>query len=121
MGILVPSSSYKHFPVQHRQRPLATSFCHLQFAGEHLDSADAEPAAMKVKNRREALKLPPIDQKVLTQLSVGKSNQTFPQTTSKVIGWRSSEEQCKLERYGRYTKKNQSFLKSMKWPMESII
>eukprot|EP00112_Aurelia_sp_Birch-Aquarium-sp1_P004177 Seg1473.6 transcript_id=Seg1473.6/GoldUCD/mRNA.D3Y31 product="hypothetical protein" protein_id=Seg1473.6/GoldUCD/D3Y31 len=76
---------------------------------------------MKIKNRRERLKLPPIDQNVLTQLSVGKPMQSFPKTTSKMIGWRSSEEQCKLERYGRYTKKQQTFLKSLNWPMESII
>ncbi len=92
-----------------------------QFAGESEDNKDEAPAAMKLKNRREALKLPPIDQKVLTQLSVGKPSQTFPQTTSKMVGWRSAEEQCKLERYGRYTRKKETFLKTMKWPLESII
>eukprot|EP00794_Sanderia_malayensis_P000744 gene744-23_t len=97
------------------------STLHREFAGENNDLVDKEPAAMRVKNRREALKLPPIDQNVLTQLSVVKPTQTFPKTTSRMIGWRSSEEQCKLERYGRDTKKNQTFLKSMKWPLESII
>lgn len=91
-----------------------------EFAGESQGSRE-DPAAMKVKNRREALKLPPIDQKMLTQLSVGKSTQPYPKTTSRMVGWRSSEEQCKLEKYGRYTKKQQTFLKSMKWPLESII
>ena len=90
-------------------------------AGEVADSQKDEPAAIRIKNRREALKLPPIDQSALTQLSVGKPRQSVPKTTSKMIGWRSSEQQCQLERYGRYTKKQQNFLKSMKWPLESII
>ena len=76
---------------------------------------------MRIKNRREALKLPPIDQNVLTQLSVGKPTQSYPKTASRVVGWRSSERQCQLERYGRYTKRQQGFLQSMNWPLESIL
>ena len=76
---------------------------------------------MRIKNRRERLKLPPIDQNVLTQLSVGKPTQSFPKTASKMVGWRSSEKQCQLERYGRYTKKQKGFLNSLKWPLESIV
>ena len=76
---------------------------------------------MRIKNRKERLKLPPIDQNVLTQLSVGKPSQSFPKTTSKMVGWRSSEKQCQLERYGRYTRKQEGFLKSLNWPLESII
>ena len=92
-----------------------------QIAGEKHDDSNNEAAAMRIKNRRERLKLPPIDQNVLTQLSVGKPTQSFPKTTSKMVGWRSSEKQCQLERYGRYTKKQQGFLKSLNWPLESII
>jgi len=92
-----------------------------EIAGEKHSDSNAEPAAMRIKNRKERLKLPPIDQNVLTQLSVGKPSQSFPKTTSKMVGWRSSEKQCQLERYGRYTRKQEGFLKSLNWPLESII
>lgn len=92
-----------------------------EIAGEKPGSISKEPAAMRIKNRREALKLPPIDQNVLTQLSVGKPTQSYPKTASRVVGWRSSERQCQLERYGRYTKRQQGFLQSMNWPLESIL
>ncbi|KAK3742739.1 hypothetical protein QZH41_018954 [Actinostola sp. cb2023] len=77
-------------------------------------------AAVRVKQRRENLKLPPIDSSVASQLSVGKSTASYPYTTSQEIGWRSSQRQCNLERYGRYTKPMSSFLKQMKWPPEAI-
>ena len=75
---------------------------------------------MRVKQRREALKLPPIDASVASQLSVGKSIAKFPVKTSEEVGWRSSQRQCNLERYGRYSKTKSSFLGQMKWPPEAI-
>lgn len=77
-------------------------------------------ASVRVKQRRENLKLPPIDSSVASQLSVGKSNALCPLKTSQEIGWRSSQRQCNLERYGRYTKPKTSFLGQMKWPHEAI-
>ncbi|XP_031572159.1 uncharacterized protein C20orf85-like [Actinia tenebrosa] len=77
-------------------------------------------AAVRVKQRRENLKLPPIDSSVASQLSVGKSTALYPNTTSQEIGWRSSQRQCNLEKYGRYSKPRSSFLGQMKWPPESI-
>lgn len=85
------------------------------------ESVENGTAAVIVKQRREALKLPPIDSHVATQLSVGKSTAKFPLKTSQEVGWRSSQLQCNLERYGRHSKPRSSFLGQMKWPSESII
>ncbi|XP_068686879.1 ciliary microtubule inner protein 1-like [Montipora capricornis] len=84
------------------------------------DSVENGAAAVRVKQRREALKLPPIDSSVASQLSVGKSNAKFPIKTSEEVGWRSSQRHCSLEKYGRYTKLKTSFLGQMKWPPEAV-
>lgn len=93
--------------------------CFLQLANED-ESVENGTAAVRVKQRREALKLPPIDSSVASQLSVGKSNAKFPTKTSEEVGWRSSQRHCNLERYGRYSKLKSSFLGQMKWPPEAV-
>ncbi|EDO34523.1 predicted protein [Nematostella vectensis] len=90
-----------------------------QLANEDNNIENGE-AAVRVKQRRENLKLPPIDSSVASQLSVGRSKARYPSTTASEIGWRSSQRQCNLERYGRYTKQKSSFLGQMKWPPEAI-
>ena len=90
-----------------------------QLANED-ESVENGTAAVRVKQRREALKLPPIDSSVASQLSVGRSTAKFPTKTSEEVGWRSSQLHCNLERYGRYTKLKTSFLGQMKWPPEAI-
>lgn len=77
-------------------------------------------ASVRVKQRRENLKLPPIDNNAVRQLGVGLSTRRFPQTTSAEVGWRSTQVQCRLERYGRHSKPLPSFLKSLNWPPESV-
>ncbi|CAF0981968.1 unnamed protein product [Brachionus calyciflorus] len=43
-----------------------------------------------------------------------------PRTASAWIGWKSTEETCKLEKYGPYTKARGSIIKSLKWPSEAV-
>ena len=101
-----------------------TSFVKFDFLFSQLanedESVENGTAAVRVKQRREALKLPPIDSSVASQLSVGRSTAKFPTKTSEEVGWRSSQLHCNLERYGRYTKLKTSFLGQMKWPPEAI-
>ncbi|XP_028392431.1 uncharacterized protein C20orf85-like [Dendronephthya gigantea] len=82
------------------------------------DGVPQGAASVRVKERREKLKLPPIDN--VKQLGVGASTRSFPKTSSGEIGWRSTQPQCRLERYGRYTKPVQGVLKSLNWPPESV-
>lgn len=44
----------------------------------------------------------------------------MPKTTAGLIGWRSTDELFRLEKYGRYTKGKSSILKSLNWPNEAI-
>jgi hypothetical protein len=94
-------------------------FLTFQLANEDTSEV-AGAAAVRLKQRRENLKLPPIDSSVASQLSVGKSKALYPTRTSQEIGWRSSQRQCSLEKYGRYTKPKSSFLGQMKWPPEAM-
>lgn len=82
------------------------------------DNVPQGAASVRVKERREKLKLPPIDN--VKQLGVGTSTRPFPKTSSGDIGWRSTQPQCRLERYGRYTKPVIGVLKSLNWPPESV-
>jgi len=70
--------------------------------------------------RKEKLRLPRIDDEHAKTLGVGRPEKGFPRTTSNDIGWRSSQPQCKLERYGRYTKKMCSILTQLNWPPEAV-
>jgi hypothetical protein len=43
-----------------------------------------------------------------------------PSTTSRQIGWRSTDETLKLEKFGRYTRPKLSILRSLNWPPEAV-
>ena len=93
------------------------SYFDMQLCNED-DDLPQGAASVRVKERREKLKLPPIDN--VKQLGVGTSTRPFPKTSSGDIGWRSTQPQCRLERYGRYTKLVVGVLKSLNWPPESV-
>ena len=96
---------------------LQVSYFNMQLCNEENDVPQGA-ASVRVKERREKLKLPPIDN--VKQLGVGTSTRPFPKTSSGEIGWRSTQPQCQLERYGRYTKPVIGVLKSLNWPPESV-
>ncbi len=43
-----------------------------------------------------------------------------PNTTAKMIGWRSADPACRLEKYGRYAKGKGGLIKQLNWPPEGI-
>lgn len=45
----------------------------------------------------------------------------MPKTESGLIGWKSTNEKFKLEKYGSNAKARGNFLKSLKWPHEAVI
>ena len=53
-------------------------------------------------------------------VTVNPSPKPVPQTTSSMIGWRSTDKTCKLERYGSYAKPRGSLVKSLNWPTEGV-
>ena len=64
----------------------------------------------------DVVKLPPIENKVQS-----KSTKSFPKTTSQEIGYRSTQQQCNLEIYGRYAPNAKGYgglSKMLKWPAE---
>jgi hypothetical protein len=44
----------------------------------------------------------------------------LPKLSSAMIGWRSTNELCRLEKYGPYTKGKRTITKSLNWPNEAI-
>lgn len=55
------------------------------------------------------------------RVKIFPSPQPVPITSGGMIGWRSSVDNLKLERYGGYAKPKGSILKSFKWPAEAAI
>lgn len=54
------------------------------------------------------------------RVKVYPSTKPVPSTASAMIGWRSSVDSLKLEKYGGYAKPKGSLIKSLKWPMEAV-
>ncbi|ELT93176.1 hypothetical protein CAPTEDRAFT_156825 [Capitella teleta] len=54
-------------------------------------------------------------------IRVDPSPKPIPETSNKMIGWRSSVDSLRLERYGRYAKPKGSILKSFDWPAEAAV
>ncbi|XP_070189709.1 ciliary microtubule inner protein 1-like [Littorina saxatilis] len=53
-------------------------------------------------------------------IKVDPSPRPFPKTTSRQIGWRSTEKSLALEKYGKYAKPKGGLVKQLKWPMEAV-
>lgn len=49
-----------------------------------------------------------------------KSARPVPSTSAGMIGWRSTDFNCRLEKYGSYCKGRRTITKSLKWPDEAI-
>ncbi|KAL8613892.1 hypothetical protein ACOMHN_032882 [Nucella lapillus] len=53
-------------------------------------------------------------------IKVDPSPQPYPQTTSRQIGWRSTEKGLALEKYGKYARPKGGLVRQLKWPMEAV-
>jgi hypothetical protein len=49
-----------------------------------------------------------------------KSPRPVPITSAGVIGWRSTESSCKLDKYGYHGRARTSIEKTLKWPNEAL-
>jgi len=45
----------------------------------------------------------------------------FPTTTSKMVGWRSTNPVLQLEKFGQYARGKKTITKSLGWPAEGVI
>jgi len=48
------------------------------------------------------------------------STKPIPKTTSREIGWRSSEHHLRLDKYGIYCRPKGNIIKRLKWPNEAV-
>ncbi|XP_077982673.1 ciliary microtubule inner protein 1-like [Glandiceps talaboti] len=76
------------------------------------------------KTEREKLVLPPpLTLPPITPISryihVGRSP-PIPETTAGYFGWRSTKNDCRLEKYGRYAKPKGGLVRQLNWPNEGI-
>ena len=53
-------------------------------------------------------------------ITVIPSPRPIPLTTNKLIGWRTADKQCTLEKYGKYARGQESLHKKFKWPVEGF-
>lgn len=77
--------------------------------------------------KREAKKIelpPPLTLPPITPISryitVLPSPKPVPQTTSRQIGWRSSQPHLSLECYGKYARPKGGLVKQLNWPPEGV-
>ncbi len=54
------------------------------------------------------------------RVTVCPSPRPIPATTSSLIGWRTADKNCTLEKYGKYTRGQESLHKKFKWPVEGF-
>jgi len=77
------------------------------------------------KKKREKLIPPtptrmPCNTPLERRVDVRPSPLPVPKTTSQMIGWRSTDKMCQLERYGRYAPPKGGLIKQLNWPTEAI-
>ncbi|XP_064641014.1 ciliary microtubule inner protein 1-like [Lineus longissimus] len=83
------------------------------------DMPNRKPKRDKDLRLPTPLRLPPITP-TREYIHVGPCPKPFPNTTAKHIGWRSSVEGLKLEKYGRYCRAKGNLIGQLKWPAEAI-
>jgi hypothetical protein len=52
--------------------------------------------------------------------TINPSPRPIPATTNKLIGWRTADKNCTLEKYGKYARGKESLHKKFKWPVEGF-
>ena len=58
-----------------------------------------------------------VNEQPTTSASISKR---LPLKSSGMIGWRSTDEMCRLEKYGPYTRGRKTIHKTFNWPDEAI-
>ena len=53
-------------------------------------------------------------------MTVCPSPRPVPTTTSDLIGWRTADKNCSLEKYGKYARGQESLHRKFKWPVEGF-
>jgi len=87
-----------------------------QFPHREQDKDKRDAAKKAVKNLIEVPPVTPIDK----YIKVVPASKPVPRTTSGMVGWRSTEKQCALEKYGGYAKPKGGLVKQLNWPMEGV-
>merc|ERR1711994_155228 len=105
-----------------KQRPFVVKM-HNELTGSTHPSLEDKNLALCKKY--EELKLPAINatQKKKPLSAVRKSSDPFPVTTAQLIGWKSTRDNWKLEKYGRYPINSRGQIgieKLFNWPHEGI-
>jgi len=95
---------------------IACIFCY--FSAQLLidDVPQTERQAIPIPKHLRVAPAPPIHECV----HVEPSSKPFPKTTAGEVGWRSSDEKLKLDKYGRYCRPKGGLVKQLKWPNEAI-
>ena len=70
------------------------------------------PSAMKTKQIEP--------QQPQQHVTVCPSPRPIPSTTSSLIGWRTADKKCTLEKYGKYARGQESLHRKFKWPVEGF-
>ena len=78
---------------------------------DHKKKSIEPPAHMRVPP------VTPLEERV----TVYPTDKPVPRTTSGMIGWRSTEDKLKLEKYGKYANGKGGLIKKFKWPLEAIV
>jgi len=66
------------------------------------------------------MRIPPVTP-LAERVTVHPTDKPVPRTTSGMIGWRSTEERLRLEKYGKYASGKGGLVKQLKWPIEAIV
>ncbi|XP_025116119.1 uncharacterized protein C20orf85-like [Pomacea canaliculata] len=74
----------------------------------------------KVRQEATSLIQVPPSTPIEKYIKVYPSTRPFPKTTSREIGWRSTEKELALERYGKYAKPKGGLVRQLNWPQEAI-
>ncbi|CAF0754798.1 unnamed protein product [Rotaria sp. Silwood1] len=53
-------------------------------------------------------------------VTISPSPRPIPLTTNRLIGWRTADKNCTLEKYGKYARGQESLHKKFKWPVEGF-
>jgi hypothetical protein len=62
-----------------------------------------------------------IDSKQAQQhVAINPSPRPVPLTTNKLIGWKTTDKNYTLEKYGKYARGQESLHKKFKWPIEGF-
>ncbi len=59
-------------------------------------------------------------QKSKQDTTITPSPRPIPSTTNKLIGWRTADKECTLEKYGKYARGQESIHKKFNWPVEGF-